>query len=299
MFNKIYKAFVVAGCNFYGWHKNLRIYLCFIFEFIMCYLLTDKSVKFAEEFGTIMQITEPFIWVFGDSNSILLISVLLIFLFADMPQVNASTPLFLMRTDRKTWLAGQFIYIICATIIFLLFILISTSLVCIKYAYIGNVWSPTAAILSYSNSEQTVAIPSMLKTLELSHPYKTTFYIFVLMLFYSLVLVFVMLYFNLRKGKAMSFVSVFAFSVYGFVLNPETIKKLFHFSDDFMYKANVIVGWLSPLNQATYQMHNFGYDKLPTIAETLLIFSALIIVLFVLSVFAIRKYNFNFTGTEG
>ena len=66
-----------------------------------------------------------------------------------------------------------------------------------------------------------------------------------------------------------------------------------------MYKANVIVGWLSPLNQATYQMHNFGYDKLPTIAETLLIFSALIIVLFVLSVFAIRKYNFNFTGTEG
>ena len=33
--------------------------------------------------------------------------------------------------------------------------------------------------------------------------------------------------------------------------------------DELMYKANVAVGWLSPLNQATYQMHNFGYDLLP------------------------------------
>ena len=38
--------------------------------------------------------------------------------------------------------------------------------------------------------------------------------------------------------------------------------------DEFYYKARVIVGWISPLNQATYSMHNFGYDNLPSLKET-------------------------------
>ena len=65
-----------------------------------------------------------------------------------------------------------------------------------------------------------------------------------------------------------------------------------------MYKANVAVGWLSPLNQATYHMHNFGYDLLPRLWHTYLIFGGLILLLMIGTLFAIRRYNFMFLGTE-
>ena len=73
----------------------------------------------------------------------------------------------------------------------------------------------------------------------------------------------------------------------------------FQLPDELMYKANVAVGWLSPLNHATYHMHNFGYDLLPRLWQTYLIFGILIVLFFFLSLRAIRKYNFNFVGTEG
>lgn len=59
------------------------------------------------------------------------------------------------------------------------------------------------------------------------------------------------------------------------------------------------VGWLSPLNQATYHMHNFGYDLLPKLWQTVAIFLMLIVLLAFLSLRAVRQYNFSFTGTEG
>ncbi|MBR5948790.1 MAG: hypothetical protein IKZ82_09145, partial [Clostridia bacterium] len=68
--------------------------------------------------------------------------------------------------------------------------------------------------------------------------------------------------------------------------------------DYLQYRANVIMGWLSPLNHATYHMHNFGYDLLPTLAQSNLIFGGLIAVLFVLTLIAIRRYSFSFTSGD-
>ena len=91
---------------------------------------------------------------------------------------------------------------------------------------------------------------------------------------------------------------MFAFSLFGFLLNPQTIKAIFKLPDELMYRANVAVGWLSPLNQATYHMHNFGYDLLPRLWQTYFIFAMLIALCFFLSLRAVRNYNFNFGGTE-
>ena len=166
-------------------------------------------------------------------------------------------------------------------------------------SFIGNLWSETAAILGYSGAGQQVALPALVKTLEMSTPYACMGTIFLLMLLYALLLVFIMLVFNLYKGQAAGVISVFVFSVYGFILNPQTIKAVFQLSDELMYKANVAVGWLSPLNHATYHMHNFGYDLLPRLWQTYALFGGLILLCYFLALHAIRRYNFNFTGTEG
>ena len=89
------------------------------------------------------------------------------------------------------------------------------------------------------------------------------------------------------------------FSVYGVLLNPQNIQNLLQLPDKLNYKARVLVGWISPLNHATFYMHNFGYDKLPTLGQTTWIGSILLAVLLALTMAAMRRYAFSFTGTEG
>ncbi len=296
---KLRQIIAVAAYDFRQWRRNPRIVLCFCLAFILCFLLSDKAVRFSRTYGSIMQILEPFIWTFGDANSILLSSLLLILLFADMPFISAGTPFMLLRVDRKTWVLGQALYIVSATTVYLLFVLLSTSFVCQSRSFLGNQWSETAAILGYSGAGKDVALPALVKVLELSLPYACTAWIFALMLLYTLLLMFLMLLCNLRFGQLGGVIGVLGFSLYGFLLNPKTIQAIFQLPDEWMYKANVAVGWLSPLNQATYHMHNFGYDLLPRLWQTVAIFLVLIALLFFLSLRAVRQYNFSFTGTEG
>lgn len=293
------QSFSIAGYNFRLWRGNPRILVTFLLAFIMCFLLTDKAVRFAVDHNTTMQLVETFIWSFGDSNSILLSSVLLVMLFADMPFLSSGTPLYLVRTSRRAWITGQVIYTIAATAIYLLFVLASTVLVSLGQSFTANMWSPTAAILGYTNAGQRVAIPALVKTLEMSWPYQSMASIFALMLGYTGVMVMIMLVCNLRFGQAAGVAGVLVYSIYGILMEPDTIQLLLKLPDEAYYIANVTIGWLSPLNQATYHMHNFGYDKLPRLWQSYLIFIILIIIGYIAAIHAAKRYNFNFTGTEG
>ena len=296
---KVGQMLSVAAYNFRSWRRNPRIILTFALAFILCFLLSDKVVKFAKEYKTTMQIVEAFVWTFEDGNSVLLSSLLLILLFADMPFITTGTPFYLLRINRKTWLAGQMIYITVATCLYMVFILVSTSLICMSNSFIGNIWSETAAILGYSGAGKSLLLPSEVKTMEMSTPYECMVTILLLMLLYSLLMAFIMLIFNIRKGQRAGAVSVFVFSLFGLVLNPELINSVLQLPERLMYKANVAFGWLSPLNQATYHMHNFGYDLLPRLWQTYAVFGILILACFVVALRSVRRYNFNFTGTEG
>lgn len=293
------KAFSIAGYNFRLWRGNPRILVTFLLAFILCFLLSDKAVQFAVDHNTTMQIVEVFIWNFGDSNSILLSSVLLVLLFADMPFLSSGTPLYLVRTSRRTWITGQVLYILSATLIYLVFVLMCTIFFSMQQSFLANMWSPTAAILGYTNAGERVAIPALVKTLEMSWPYQSMVSIFFLMLGYTSVMVMIMLVCNLWFGQVAGVVSVLVYSVYGILMNPDTIQLILRLPDEAYYIANVIIGWLSPLNQATYHMHNFGYDKLPRLWQSYLIFTILVVLGFFAAVHAAKRYNFTFTGTEG
>lgn len=296
--NEIRQILSVVKYNFRMWRSNARIGLTFALAFILCFLLSDKAATFAYEMETTMQAFEPFVWTFGDANSVLLISLLLILLFVDMPFLGAGVPYYLIRMKRRTWLAGQTVYAVLATILYILFIFAATSFICMGNSFIGNMWSETAAILGYSGAGKAVALPALVKTLEMSRPYQCASTILLLMLFYSLFMVFLMLYLNIKHGRVAGIVGAFAINLFGFLLNPQLFKQLFSLPDELMYKANVAVGWLSPLNHATYHMHNFGYDLLPRLWHTYVIFAFVIIALYLLTLRNMKKYNFHFTGID-
>lgn len=296
---KFRQVLAVAGYNFRMWRKNPRIFLTFALTFIMCFLLTDKTVTFAAAHNTTMQLVEAFIWCFGDSGSILLISTLLVLLFADMPFLSPETPFFLIRTDRKTWITGQVVYIFSSVLLYLMFVLVSTVLLSARHSFSANMWSPTAAILGYTDAGKRIAVPALLKTLEMSYPYPCMLSIFALVLGYAGVLTMLMLVCTLRWGTAAGAVGALLFSLYGILLSPQLVGQMLNLSGGTMYIANVLLGWISPLNHASYSMHNFGYDMLPRLWHSYLIFGVLILLLYWAAIRAAKRYQFTFTGTEG
>ena len=158
----IKQAFWIAGQNFYGWKKSPRIWMTFILAAILCLMLSDQIISHAIKYETILQVFEPFIWTYGDASSVMLSSLLLILLFADMPFISQATPYWLVRTKRKIWLAGQIIYVILATVIYNIFLAVMLGIMGAPFSFTGNVWSETAAMLGYGGGE-SITVPVSIK----------------------------------------------------------------------------------------------------------------------------------------
>jgi len=294
----IRQVFAVAAFNFRGWHKNPRVIMTFVLAFVLCMLLTNNAIEFAIRFGTTMQIMEAFVWTFGDANSIMISSLLLILLFADMPFFSGFTPYYLVRTKRDVWLWGQAVYVVLATAIYIVFILIVTVILSAYISFPGNMWSETGAILAFSGIGAEVMLPASLKTMIMSYPFQCAGHVFLLMLFYTLFLVSFMLMLNIRLRQFWGIIGTFLMNIYGLLLNPEIFMRILKLPEAVAYKANVAVGWLSPLNHATYYMHNFGYDYLPRLWMSYLLFTTLILLCLWSCRQGMKKYNFMFAGTE-
>lgn len=294
---KLKQVFYVVLSEFRRWHKNPKVILCFSIAFILCFLLSDKVMQFAAAHDTYLQITEAFIWTFGDSQSVLAVTLLLLFLFSDVPNLSGDVPLFMVRIDRKTWLMGQIFYLVSATFLFALFILFSTGILSCQRAFTADMWSRTAAILGYSGIGESIAIPAFVKVLELTLPYECTGHIFGLLIGYSTAMASLMLFLNLCRNN-LGMIGGVIFSGFGLVMNRDIVAQWFGISLDQIRYANIICGWISPLNHATYYMHNFGYDDLPRLWMSYVFFAGFSLLFFGLSLLKIRNYSFRFTGTE-
>ena len=184
-----------------------------------------------------------------------------------------------------------------SVIVYDLFLLIAESLIAMPWAYTGNVWSETSAAFAYSG-EGSGAVPVSLKTMEMSTPYACTLMVFLLMLLYSLFIASLMLFLNLTAGSAAGVVGALLINLYGYLLDPDLLQKIFDIPATLLYRANVLCGWLSLLRHATFPLHNFGYDYLPRISVSVMIFLILTAVLLILSGVRMRNYNFTFIQVE-
>ena len=294
---KLRQVRMTAMAAFGRWQRSPQVWLAFALGFVACFLLSSKVADFAKSQGVTLQLFEPFIWTFGDANSILLISLCLLLLFADLPNLDNEVPLFLARTTRLCWMAGQLLYLALATTLFVGFVLAVTCALAGAQAYPGNMWSDTAAILGYSAIGAEIAVPAFVKVLELTFPYPCALHIFGLTLGYSLTLSALIFFFNLGKSR-MGMAAGAVFSGFGFFLTPQVISRWLGLSSQQERVANILFGWLSPLNHATYYMHNFGYDNLPRLEHSYLFFLVASLTVYLLAFRRVKRYSFHFTGTE-
>lgn len=251
----------------------------------------------ANTYDSPMQAFEPFIWTFGDETSVLLCSLLLILLFIDLPKLSPFTPYMLLRIKKWKWLTAQFFYIFFVTVFYMLYVFLATGLLCMKKTYIGNIWSKTAALLAYSEMGKKLSVPSTVKVMESTSPAECSAQIVLLLVCYALTLSFLMLFFQMKSGKKAAVAAGLLYSLFGFLLNPSTLSDILHKEDFQMFEIRRITGWISPLNHAVYGMHDFGYDHLPSIRQSCLLFFCVLFFLAILSFRTLKKYNFgSFTG---
>lgn len=285
---------LVAGYQFKQWKKNPRVWLSFLLAFVLCLMLTDKVISFAHEYGTSIQMFEVFVWTFGDPGAILLTDLILILLFMDMPFVQPSTPYCIHRTGRRNWLIGQLLYVTSVTILYISFIFLVILLLCSKDAFPGNVWSETAALLGYSELEEQVSLAISVNIMEQTLPYECVIFSFLLLFLYTLFSASFMMVCNLGRFSGMGAVGLMFLNLYGIFLTPQTFVRFLKLPESLLYKANLLTGWLSPLSHAVYSRHSFGYDRLPKIWESCLLFLFLILLNFWIAERKIRRYEFTF-----
>ncbi len=65
---------------------------------------------------------------------------------------------------------GADVYVVLATMLFMVFTLFSTVVLTMQNAFTGNRWSRTAAALAYSGSGKELNLPSAVKAIEMSRP---------------------------------------------------------------------------------------------------------------------------------
>lgn len=130
----------IVRYNFFGFFRNPKVIFTLFLEFVLSFLLTGRIMVVMDNYNTPVQAIEPFLWTFGDGTAVLLSSMLLLLLFSDLPKMTPVTPYQLIRTTKKKWLLGQFVYITFVTILYTCFMLLFTSVLCMKDSYPGNLW---------------------------------------------------------------------------------------------------------------------------------------------------------------
>ena len=293
------QIFGIVHYNFFGFFRNPKMVFTFLLEFVLSFLLTGRIMIVMETYETPVQAIEPFLWTFGDGTAVLLSSLLLLLMFSDLPKMTPVTPYQLIRTTKKKWLLGQLVYVTLVTVLYTALMLVFTCVLCMQNSYPGNLWSETAAMLGYSSLWKSLQVPSTVRVMESISPYGCMLQVFLLLFCYSLTLSFVILVGNLYKGKTKGMLFGLFYSVYGFLLDPKVLAVLFHKEDYEMYQMNVLICWISPLNQAVYAKHDFGYDPLlPKIWQSCLFFLLFLGILAFLALFRIKKYQFEFLGEK-
>ena len=106
------------------WKHNPRIICTFVVLFFLCLTMTSEYVGYSEEIGLPIQIFEPFILMFTQKYSLLVIMLVFLLLYQDVPFINECTPYLLVRKNRLTWAIGQIQYICISTLAILLFALV-------------------------------------------------------------------------------------------------------------------------------------------------------------------------------
>lgn len=255
----MYKVLSSSMWNLKIMRRNPRVWMCLCLAFLSAYMMTRETIETAVHFGTDIQMLEAFIWCFSDGENILFASFSLMLILTQMPDANE---MMMFRVGRRAWVLGQILSAVILSFLYTLFLLAATMLLSVGQCYAANRWSDTAFVLSYAEVQVLTVARRVIKV---TTPWFCMGQIFLLTIFYMLILTMLKLFLTLCFGRRAGICGIVLVSLYGFLLTPDWFMTWFELPKQLQFYANRMAVWASPLQHASYGMHSFGYDELPTL----------------------------------
>lgn len=296
--HKIKNISILAAWNLKAIYKNPRVIMCAIMAFLLSCMLSNHIIIIANQYRTDIQVLELFIWCFSDSDSVLFAALVLMLLLSSLPNLGPETAYLIFRTDQITWLIAQMLTMVIVTAIYVFLLLFSCILLGLGISYTTNQWSETALLLSYMPAESETAVEVVRRAMLDTSPYQCAFDVFLLLEQYMLLLSMLQLTATLTRNKRAGVLVVLSLNLTSYILTPSRFITWLQLDSNLQYIANLLSVWLSPLQHATYSMHTFGYDSLPTLFASNIIMMAISLILVCTSFLLLKKYYFHFLGGD-
>lgn len=128
-----------------------EFYVC-VMVGVMGYVFnTILFIRFSLYLGEPINILEPFIAFSSNYVPVTISTLALLFLLSDLPYNAADDSFVLMRTTPRKWLLGKIIYLVMVCLVFYLAVAAATMLLSAPFAFLANIWSRTAEVMSFDN----------------------------------------------------------------------------------------------------------------------------------------------------
>ena len=270
--------------NFRKWFGTPRILVLGLLAVILCTIAADPLRQFSYRVNESINIFEPFICAFNDRFLAFFAYGIMLLLLCDAPFLDSGQAYVIFRTGRKTWMIGTQLYIVLSCFVVLLFLLIIMAAIVLQRAFLANEWSNVGTLLAVSNASMLENIVLLPRTVYFSMlPYQALIQTFLLVWLYWIFLSEILLLFNMLYGQAAGMVITAGIHIEGWAI---------------LFTMQPSLYALSPMLHSVLSMHSFGYDRLPTVGQSALLYLGLIALLVTLVLFVIRKYTFKF-GMQG
>lgn len=277
------KCMKIALWQFKSWKGSARVIVVLLLAIVTTVYQSLVYIDYVDSLNESINIFETYIMVMNNRWHIILMYICGMILFADAPFMNNNSLYVVSRVGRYSWALGMSIYIVVASIIYSLIILLTTIICSASYSYGGDIWSrPMVSLLD--GSAWIKGAPTMFTNYNMAYnytPMETA--LLGLGLFILLISMLGMMLFalNIVNGKVLGFAVASITYFVGFLISEDNMVKFF------------------PFHNSILDYHETGSRlcDIP-IMWSFIYFGGLIVVWLVIALFMIRKVDYKITVGE-
>lgn len=138
--------------NFRKWPSNPRIY---VIAALLIVFISSDVFPIAHFSDAVHVNVAPWVFPFLMSDNVTMIVVMLgiVFLFCDAPFIDATQPYLVVRAGRRNWFVGQIVYIMSASALYLLYVLLLSFVFFIPHIAFVNDWGRMISTLALNGQQ--------------------------------------------------------------------------------------------------------------------------------------------------
>lgn len=158
--DSIKKVFFIAVYNMKKWPINPRIYIIALIELLFLHSLLHPISYFCQQSGYDVTIY-VFPYLMSNTNAVLIVMLGVVLLFCDAPFTELDQPYIILRSGRSLWVFGQAAYILLASFLYFMIIVLLSVLLLLPHVTWGLEWGKVIGTFAQTTVaiEQGIVVP--------------------------------------------------------------------------------------------------------------------------------------------